>query len=199
MKQLNQIFFRGLVTLLPIALTVYVIYSAIFILERFFGSVLQEILKDSYLPGMGLFATLGLVFIFGLLLNNLVVGKLLVYLENTITQLPFIRAIYSPLKDLMNLFSRGENQAKQKVIFVKFGPQEALLMGMVTREQFSDLKLHTDFGERVAVFFPFSYGLGGYTLLVQKKDIIETEIPIEKAMSLAITGWVKADVKEPYK
>lgn len=198
MKQLNKIFFRGLLTLLPIALTIYVLYNTVFILERFLGSVLQSILLDTYLPGMGLFATLALVFLFGLLLNNLVMGKILNYLENTITQIPFIRAIYSPLKDLMNLFNRADNQAKQKVIFVKFGPQEMLLMGMVTRENFTDLNLKHSLDDRVAVFFPFSYGLGGYTLLVQKKDIVETNLPIERAMSLAITGWVKAETKEPF-
>ena len=38
-----------------------------------------------------------------------------------------------------------------------------------------------------------SYGLGGYTLLINKFDIEPIDIPVEKAMSLALTGWIKTD------
>ena len=40
---------------------------------------------------------------------------------------------------------------------------------------------------------PFSYGLGGYTMLIPKNKLTAVDIPVEKAMSLAITGWVKAE------
>jgi uncharacterized membrane protein len=68
-------------------------------------------------------------------------------------------------------------------------------LGLVTRENFSDLSIKPLMDGKVAVYLPFSYGVGGYTLLVQKSQIIEVDLPIEKAMSLAITGWVKVEPK----
>jgi uncharacterized membrane protein len=192
MRSFNKIFFRGLITLLPIAITIYIVYSAIVILENLLGSMLRQILPE-YIPGAGLLLTLVLIFLFGLLLNNLITVRLLTILEARLVQVPFIKAIYSPLRDLMNLFNRGEAGAMKSVVLVKVGDSGALAMGVVTRENFRDLPFTTEVSDKVAVYFPLSYGLGGYTLLVPRSQITQVNLPIERAMSLAITGWVKAE------
>ncbi len=194
MRAFNKIFFRGLITLLPIAITIYIVYSAIVILENLLGSLLRQILPE-YVPGLGLLFTLVLIFLFGLLLNNLITVRLLTILESRLVQVPFIKAIYSPLRDLMNLFNRGESPDMKSVVLVKIGDTGAMAMGVVTRESFRDLPFNSEMTDKIAVYFPFSYGLGGYTLLVPKNLIIQVNLPIERAMSLAITGWVKADSK----
>ena len=189
MGSIGSIFFRGLVTLLPVALTIYILYSAIIIIDNFLGHILRELLP-TYIPGLGLLAIVGLTFAVGLLLNNLVIGKFLSLAEKKILEVPLIRAVYSPLKDLMNLFSRKDNRGLRQVVFVKL-PQDNLMMGLVTRDSFEELNMGNLLNGRVAVYLPFSYGLGGYTILVPKQDLIPVNIPIEKAMSLSITGWVK--------
>ncbi len=194
MSSFNKIFFRGFITLLPIAVTIYIMYSAIIILENLLGSLLRQILP-TYIPGLGLLFTLVLIFIFGLLLNNFLTGRFLFALEARLVQIPFIKAIYSPLRDLMNLFQKGEAKQTQSVVLVSVGNTGAKVMGLVTRESFRDLPLQNHISNHVAVFFPLSYGLGGYTLLVPRESITKLDIPIEKAMSLAVTGWVKADNK----
>ena len=195
MQSFNKIFFRGFITLLPIALTIYIVYSAIIILENVLGSILRQVLP-AYIPGLGLLFTLVLIFIFGLLLNNFLTGRLLMALEGRLVEIPFIKAIYSPLRDLMNLFQKRDSGEMQSVVLVNIGDTGAKVMGVVTRENFRDLPLDKHINNHVAVFFPFSYGLGGYTLLVPRESITKLDIPIEKAMSLAVTGWVKADKSE---
>lgn len=191
MRAFNKIFFRGLITLLPIAITIYIVYSAIVILENLLGSLLRSILPE-YIPGLGLLLTLVLIFLFGLLLNNLITVRFMHILESRLVQVPFIKAVYSPLRDLMNLFNRGESSEMKSVVLVKIGDTGAVAMGVVTRENFRDLPFTNDMSDKVAVYFPFSYGLGGYTLLVPRHLITQVNLPIERAMSLAITGWVKA-------
>lgn len=192
MHAFNKIFFRGFVTLLPIAITIYIVYSAVVILENLLGSILRQILPE-YVPGLGLLFTLVLIFLFGLLLNNFLTARVLHALEARVVQVPFIKAIYSPLKDLMHLFNRKEQDGLQSVVLVKVGDSGALAMGVVTRESFRDLPFAETMTDKVAVYFPLSYGLGGYTLLVPRNSITVVDLPIEKAMSLAITGWVKAE------
>ncbi|MEI7973460.1 MAG: DUF502 domain-containing protein [Bdellovibrio sp.] len=192
MKSFNRIFFRGLVTLIPIAITVYVVVSAVKIFENLLGEPLRDILP-AYVPGLGLVITVALIYVFGLLLNNLIAGRVLGMLEQRFNAVPFIKAIYSPLKDLMNLFSKKEGPEMNRVVLVRLGDQDAYAMGLVTRESFKDLEMAPFAEGKVAVYFPFSYGLGGYTFLVPKTSIREVNIPVDKAMSLAITGWVKVD------
>lgn len=198
MSRFRQIFFTGLVTLLPIAITIYILYAGIRIVENVLGSVLREVLTDQYyIPGIGLLATLTLIFLFGLLLNNLIIKSFLSSIENKFTSVPLIKAVYSPLRDLMNLFSRKGQRGIQSVVFVQLS-EGINAMGLVTRESFRDLKeLQSHTQDRVAVYIPMSYGLGGFTLLIAKHKITPIDLPIEKAMSLAITGWVKAQQEEP--
>ncbi|MBX2994630.1 MAG: DUF502 domain-containing protein [Bdellovibrionaceae bacterium] len=196
MASINKVFFRGLITLLPITLTVYILYSAIIILENLLGSFLR-ILLPTYIPGLGLVLTLVLIYMFGLLLNNYITGRILMSLEERLTRVPFLKAIYSPLRDLMNLFSQKEPKEMGKVVLVKIGDSGIRMLGIVTRESFTDLNFGALGQDKVSVYVPFSYGLGGYTLLVEKSQVTEVNIPIEKAMSLAITGWVKTDTKPP--
>ena len=96
----------------------------------------------------------------------------------------------------MNLFNKKDNQELQSVVLVNVGSSGAQALGLVTRENFRDIPTMKSLDDKVAVYFPFSYGVGGYTFLVPKSQITKFEIPIEKAMSLAITGWVKADSGE---
>lgn len=195
MSTFNRIFFKGLLTILPIAVTIYIIYSAVIILENALGALIKKFLP-TYVPGIGFLATLILIFLFGLLLNNFIAGRVFNYFEDKWLKLPFIRAIYSPIKDLMNLFSRKEQELKS-VVLVKLADSPYRALGIVTRSNFAELNLGPETEGRVAVFLPLSYGVGGMTLLIPKKDLVEVDIPIEKAMSLAITAWVKVDsVKE---
>lgn len=193
MKSMNRIFLRGFITLLPIALTIYIIYSAVLILENLLGSLLRLVFPEAYyIPGLGLVLTMVTIFFFGLTLNSFIAAKTLFWVEGRVKKIPFISAVYSPLKDLMNLFGKQDGGDKRSVVLVELSPSLKIL-GIVTREAFADLGLGSILTDRVAVYIPFSYGMGGYTVLVPKSSITPINVPIEKAMSLAITAWVKAD------
>jgi uncharacterized membrane protein len=126
MKSFNKIFLRGLVTVLPIALTFYILYHVVHILDNVLGSLLKIFIEDrTYIPGLGLLLAFVLIFLFGLLLNNLIVSNFLKLFENRFKEVPFIKAIYSPLRDLMNLFSKKEHGSLQSVVLVKMGDSDA--------------------------------------------------------------------------
>ncbi|MEK2646027.1 DUF502 domain-containing protein [Bdellovibrio sp. BCCA] len=194
MKQLQKIFLQGLVTFLPIALTIYIIYAGIAIVDSFLGDALRQILPI-YIPGLGFLLTIVLILLLGLILNNILAGGIFQKLEQKLTQVPFIKAIYSPLRDLMNLFSKGGGPGGlQKVVLVDLSDSGVRALGLVTRESFKDVPaIEQNAGDRIAVYIPMSYGLGGFTLMVPRSRITPLDMPIEKAMSLAITGWVKAE------
>lgn len=181
-----------MLTLLPVAITIYIVYSAVIILEGLLGSLLQKFIPE-YIPGLGLILVFVLIFIFGLLLNNLIAARIIAMFEKRLTTIPFINTIYSPLRDLMNLFSQTDSGKLKHVVLVRLGDTGARAMGVVTREAFADLNLDRTLHDQIAVYLPFSYGLGGYTVLVPRSAVQEIDLPIEKAMSLAITGWVKVD------
>lgn len=196
MDRIKTIFLRGLITLLPIAVTIYILYAGVLIFENFLGGVIKSLIpEDSYIPGLGFAFTIGLIFLFGLLLNNLILQTTLRKLEEKLKSIPLFKAVYSPLRDLINLFSSGKGKGLQSVVRVRWAEHGPYSIGLVTRdhfEEFNDLAQE----DLVAVFIPFSYALGGNTYLFPRKTVEALDIPVEKALQLAITAWVKADPHE---
>ncbi|MBY0452740.1 MAG: DUF502 domain-containing protein [Bdellovibrionaceae bacterium] len=199
MRKIQKIFLSGLISFLPIAVTIYIVYAGITIVENLLGRFIIRVLPENYyIPGYGFLATLIIIFLLGLLLNNFVTAGILNRLQEKLTEIPLVKVVYSPLRDLMNLFSKGAGDgAMKKVVFVQFDDGKEIL-GLVTREYFSDLLAHNIeiSPGKVAVYIPMSYGLGGYTVLVDKSQIKPADIPVEKAMSLALTAWIKADTQQ---
>lgn len=194
MNKIQKIFISGLISFLPLAVTIYIVYAGVTIVENLLGNFLRNVLPENfYIPGFGFLTTLILIFLLGLLLNNFVTAGLLHKLQEKLTEVPLIKVVYSPLRDLMNLFSKNGSNTMQKVVLVQFdGGKEVL--GLVTREHFNDVDQNLRINpEKIAVYIPMSYGLGGYTILVHKNQVTPLDIPVEKAMSLALTAWIKTD------
>lgn len=193
MIQLNRIFFRGLIAIFPIVVTLYLLFWIVTLMETLVGEVIKFFIPEGfYIPGLGVISTFVLIFIFGLLLNNFVMMELIRRVEIKLKTIPFIKAIYSPLRDLMNLFSKSSSSGMKSVVLVRIQP-ELKILGVITREDFSDMPAPLKNSAPVAVYCPWSYGMGGFTILVSRSQIEPIDLPIDKAMSLAITGWVKGD------
>jgi uncharacterized membrane protein len=194
MKKLTEIFLRGLFTLLPIIITFYVLSSGINILENILGHFLKSQLNDNYIPGLGFTLALLIIFLFGLLITSFITKSIWEQIEVRLTRVPLIKALYSPLKDLMGLFSNTGKKDLKSVVSIEISPG-VQMVGLVTRDQFEDIPEIAKANPQmnlIAVFIPLSYALGGYTVLVEKNRVTKMDIPVEKALSLAITGWVKA-------
>ncbi|MCX7977671.1 MAG: DUF502 domain-containing protein [Bdellovibrionaceae bacterium] len=195
MAKIRSIFVRGLLTFLPMAVTIYILYAGILIVENFLGSVLREVLPH-YIPGLGFVLTILLIFLFGLLLNNLIMEELLKRLELNLKRIPLVKAVYSPVKDLLNLFSNKGHGGLQSVVLVNIGGVQ--MLGLMTRDNFRDLQdLQHYADDKVSVFLPFSYTWGGYTVLVPRSAVTPVNIPVEKALSLSVTAWVKSPEQKP--
>ncbi|MES3037644.1 MAG: DUF502 domain-containing protein [Bdellovibrionota bacterium] len=196
MTSFKRIFLRGLFTLLPIAVTIYVLYTGILIFETLLGSILKIFIPQSaYVPGLGFLLSILVIFLFGLILNSFIVASFLGSIEKRVLSVPLIRTVYSPLRDLMNLFSKSGPHTTMSTVLVDLAPGMQAL-GLVTRDWFDDLGPIKEFQDKVTVYIPMSYGLGGFTLLLDKNKLNRINLPAEKALSLAITGWVKASADD---
>jgi uncharacterized membrane protein len=191
MNSIGKIFARGLLTLIPVILTVYIVTTVFSLFEGFLKTLLKALLPEHiYIPGLGFILTILLIYGFGLLLNYYLTQRIVHWFEQQLLKIPFLKAIYSPLRDLVQLFSK-KDQSMGRPVLVNFEKIGFYAFGLVTREDFDDLNLNKALEGYVSVYIPLSYQLGGYTLLVPKSSVQPLDIPIETAMTLAITGWIK--------
>lgn len=196
MKHINQIFFKGLIVVLPITLTFYLLIWASYKVESLFGSTLEMMIGQwLYIPGLGIVVTLVFIFLVGLLVNNYFTGRFFKWLTNTLEKVPLIKVIYNPLKDLMALIpgKSSDKDKLQKVVLVPLEGMGVEVMGLVTREEINELP---DSSHLIAVYVPLSYMLGGITVLVPRDKVKKIDIPVDQALKLSVTAWIKAKDKD---
>jgi uncharacterized membrane protein len=191
MKYLNQLFFKGLIVVLPITLTFYLLYWASINIESLFASIIRLVLgQDLYIPGLGIVVTIIFVLCVGLLVNNYFTGRIFSWITQSLEKIPLIKAIYNPLKDLMALIPGRSNEKDkpQRVVLVQLDHLGVEVMGLVTRESLDEIKDMS----KVSVYVPFSYMLGGMTLIVSRDKMKIVDIPVDQALKLSVTAWIKA-------
>jgi uncharacterized membrane protein len=193
MKHINQIFFKGLIVVLPITLTFYLLFWASVNIESLFASGLRYLLgQELYIPGLGIVLTIVFIFLVGLLVTNYITRPIFAWLTQLLEKIPLIKVIYNPLKDLMALIpGRSSSKDKpQRVVMVQLDQLGVECMGLVTREDLEELG--TSGESKMSVYIPFSYMLGGMTVIVPRERVKIVDLPVDQALKLSVTAWIKA-------
>lgn len=188
-KHPGRILLKGLVTILPIGLTLYLIYWLGVTLESVLSGPLHWFIDpDHYIPGMGLVAGFVVLFLLGLLVNAYIVGRVLRLGEQLLLKVPIVRTIYTAFRDVARLMQSDGKSELERVVVVRFG--DARLIGFVTQEKTSLPGL--DAGQDlVAVYLPMSYQIGGYTAYLPRERIEPTDLTVEAAMRIVLTGGLQ--------
>jgi len=200
MNALGKLFLKGLAVVIPVALTLAILWWMATGAEQLMGAILKFTLPDGwYIPGMGLVSGLVLIALIGLLSHVLVFQKIFNLGEAIFRRLPLVKTIYTAIKDFIGYLSPEKGNEMGKVVLVQLPGQSFQLMGFVTREQFADLPFTPAAEDPVAVYMPMSYQIGGYTIFLPRSCLTPLDIPFEQAMRLVLTGSVTKQRDDPAK
>lgn len=189
MKTLGRILLKGLLTILPVGLTAYLVYWLGVTTESVLSGPLKLWLpSEAYRPGLGLLAGFFVMFVVGLLVNAYVVRRVLQFGESLILRVPVVKTVYSAIRDLTGLMKTDGNSDLQRVVLVPFGAGKSI--GFVTQEN-ATLPGHETEEPLVAVYMPMSYQIGGYTVYVRRDLIEPTDLSVEAAMRIVLTGGLQ--------
>lgn len=190
---------KGLAAVLPVTLTLYLVYWTVLFVERIFRRVITLLFPDSlYLPGMGLVVGLVLLFLIGLAVDAWVVKRTLRIGERVLEMIPLVKSVYAALRDFMEYFSSHKKHSGMKqVVMVEFAP-DIRLVGFVTREHNGEAAGMTLPEDMVAVYFPMSYQIGGYTIYIPRSRLEVVNMSVEDAMRMVLTAGVSV-VRDPDK
>jgi uncharacterized membrane protein len=200
MKHLYKYFFRGLITVLPVALTVYLLYIFLAWSETAAAWILSPIIGSIYIPGMGLVLGIAIILGIGWLVSKQQVRDALAFVELPFKNLPVVKSIYSSLKSFADYFSPSSDKGgSQSVVILRMPGHEMEIVGLVTRRSFADLPQGFLPGERVAVYLPMGYMIGGYTVFVPTSWVQPIDMPVEEAMRSSLIAWMSRPPSESYK
>lgn len=184
-------FLRGLGVVLPIGLTLYLVVWSVRMAESVMKPLALLLMPSEadYVPGSGL--ALGLVFIYltGLLVQLFVFEWLVRLGQHVLERTPLVKSIYSALDDFMNYVSRRPSETASRVVNVELA-EGLSLVGFITDPDPVALRAPGDPDDRVAVYLPMSYQLGGFTVLLPRDRLRPLDLGVEDAMRRVLTAGV---------
>ncbi len=196
MKPIYQYFFRGLITFLPLALTVYVLFLFVTWTEGLAMALIRPLIGDFYLPGLGIVLGAGTIVGLGFFISLPSTARLLSWVELPFTNLPVVKSIYSSLKNFADYFAPHEKDAQQ-VVLLRMPGGELSTVGLVTRQSMKGLARGiNELEDHVAVYLPMGYMIGGYTVFVPRSWTTPIDMTVEEAMRSALIAFMSSKRNE---
>jgi uncharacterized membrane protein len=177
MPRLLNYFFRGLVVVAPVALTLYICWVLFLRIDGWLGIPI---------PGAGFVITIALITLIGFLASNLIARSLLGLVERVLERLPFVRLLYTSTRDLFDAFV-GEKRRFDKPVLFSLAPHSGVrAFGFVTQQSLDELGVN----DAVAVYMPQSYGLAGNLLVVPASQVTPLLAESTSVMAFIVSGGV---------
>lgn len=181
----------GLITILPVVLTLYLIYWLIVSTESLLGGQLDRILPEgTYRPGLGVAAGLALIFVVGMLMNTYVVQRIFTRVEQVFRRLPLVKLVYPAIRDFVDYFSPMKKKEFEQVVAVTLGTSGMQAIGLVTQTDVTRMPEGFREDDIVVVYLPMSYMIGGYAVLMPRRALRPLDMSMDEAMRFILTAGV---------
>lgn len=192
--------FRGLLLILPLAITAWVIQLLFGFVSRQATPRLQRLVEwvgveapDGVIGALSfsiasVFLTATLIYAIGVIGTNFTGRRWLRWFESWILRVPLVRSVYGPLRQLLDSFGSDREENFSSVVLVQY-PREGLwTMGFVTSE-----KRHSFAGEKrkVPVFLPTTPNpTSGWLVFVDEDDLVTLDLTVEESIKLIVSGGI---------
>jgi len=192
---LKKSFAAGLIALLPIAGTIWLLKIIIFTVEDIFRSFFPERFYPENIlgfkiPGIGLFIAAILILLTGMLTRFYLGKKIFSYGDKIFRRIPLGRGIYSAIKQFMSTIVGEGQKSFRKVVLAEYPNPGSYALGFVTSYASGEVQTKTE--ERVVnVFIPTTpTPTSGFLLMMPERKLIPLEMAVEDAFKLIVSGGV---------
>jgi len=191
-RVVSGVFLRGMVVVLPIALTIAVLAWFAMASEEYLGEIIRALFPDlPDWPGLGIALGVGIIFAAGIVVNARLARWLLGHADSLLARIPVVKSIYLSIRDIATFMSGDSRKGFSQVVAVRI--QDMRLIGFVTTEDPKGLPGTTDGEKIIGVYLPMSYGLGGYTVYLPKALVEPLDMTLEDAMRITLSGGVSTN------
>lgn len=187
---LRTAFLRGVVVIIPLVLTYWVFSGLLNAIDGVFSPVLETYIGRE-VPGLGFLTMVVLILLVGLFTRNLIGRLLFAGFENVLRSIPFVRSVYSAVRDLISAFVFGDKtKTFREVVMVEYPRPGLYCIGFVTNR----MKYRRKQGESndfVSVYFPNPPNpTSGFLILVPRDQAVPLAITVEEGLKLVLSGGI---------
>jgi uncharacterized membrane protein len=176
MKTLRKHFISGIIFIVPISISIWVLFKIFVFLESILGNFFKKFFPNIYTPGIGFLSLILLILFIGFLANNFLGKKILNFIEDLFENIPLLNRVFKFVKSIVLKITERKENIFKGVVKIKF--QDGYTIGFITGE----------FGEYFCVFIPTVPNISTGIVLILPKDKIEIlNIPVEDAIKLVVS------------
>ena len=176
MKKFINYFLQGLLYIVPITVTLYVVYWTFIKIDG--------ILPFQF-PGLGLIAIIALITFIGFAGSVIITSPINAFFQRLLKKAPLLQTIYSSMKDLMRTFVGKKKGFDQAVLIKLYENSTIERLGFITNEDLSSLGIKNG---KILVYLPHSYAFSGQLFVVEKSYITPIDKPSSEIMKLIVSG-----------
>jgi uncharacterized membrane protein len=184
MKRFLRYFLQGLIFVIPVAFTLYIIIGG----ARWIDNIIPRLLnaEGTWYPGIGFTIVISILTTIGYLGSTLIAKPAFTVFENFLYKLPFVNLIYSSVKDVMGAFVGDKRKFNQPVLVKINKDFDFQRLGFITQNNLKILEIEG----KSAVYFPHSYNISGNLLIVPNEHITLVHAPSSEVMKFIVSGGV---------
>ena len=193
---MRKYFITGLLILVPLAITVWVLNLVIGTLDQSLLLVPQRFRPNSLfgidIPGLGTILTIVIVFLTGLLTNNLVGNYVVRLWEKLLQRIPIVNSLYSSVKQVSDTLFSSSGNAFRKAVLVPYPHQNSWTIAFLTGVPGGDAANHL-VGDYVSVYVPTTPNpTSGFFLMMKRSDVVELDMSVDAALKYIVSMGVVA-------
>ena len=193
---MRKYFITGLLILVPLAITVWVLNLVIGTLDQSLLLVPQRFRPQSMfgfdIPGLGTILTILIVFLTGLLTNNLVGNYVVKLWERLLQRIPIVNSLYSSVKQVSDTLFSSSGNAFRKAVLVPYPHQNSWTIAFLTGVPGGDAAKHL-VGDYVSVYVPTTPNpTSGFFLMMKRSDVVELDMSVDAALKYIVSMGVVA-------
>ena len=199
-NKIKRSFLAGLATIVPVALTVYVLQVVLKITITLGGKVSEPLKQfvDVTFPGFNLLSSIiGLIFVIialilvGALARNVLGKRVVKWLESMFKNIPLIGMIYTTTKQIMESISGGGAHSFEKVVYIQYPRKNIWTLGFVTSESTNQLN-----EEFYHLFVPTTPNpTSGVFLIIPKEDTSDAGVNVEEGFRMIVSSGIVSNNK----
>ena len=179
-EQISSSFFKGLIIVVPPAITVFVVVWLFDLTERLISRYLPV-----QFPGVGLLLVLVGIWVIGVLSGNYLSEKLLGWFESLLGKIPVVKVIYKSVKQVSKAVLQSDTMFKS-VVLVPYNQSYVIGFLLLTVPEAVKQRLGDDY---VCVYMPWSMNMtAGMNFFVKKSDIIPLNMLPQDALQFILTA-----------
>lgn len=202
-KKLKQIFLTGLAVIIPIGLTLYILFFLIDIMDGLLKIMPARYHPDTlmgiHIPGLGIIVTVVLIFVCGLVTTSFIGNKIVRSGEDLVDRIPFVRNIYQATKRLSDSMFTDRRSSFKRVVLAEFPRKGMYTIGFVIGEPNSEIREKA--GQNcVSVFLPTTPNpTSGYLIFIPEDEVVPINMSVEEALTFIISVGIVSPSDYPKK